>query len=795
MGLKLLNDNDVHNITSGQVIIELKSVIKELLENSLDASSTSIQITFKRFGLEGIEIVDNGDGIDEKDFENLCSKNYTSKLKNFDDLNSVKTLGFRGEALNSICNVCSLTISTTTSSMAPKGWEITYDENGNLVNKKLVNQSKGTTVKISDIFNNLPVRKLNLEKNYKKEFQHCISMLTSYVVFLTNCRILVNNIDITGKKKVILKTSGNKNIKDNIVNVFGSSGLLGLVEFSENFAVDNESEIRISGLVSKASIGDGRLTKDRQFIYINNRPVLFKRVTKLLNDVYKRFNSLQKPVFVLNISLDEFMIDVNVTPDKSIVLLSSKYENILIDQLESVLENFWDNGGTHYIPVDAAVSDNLFSQRNSGMRQVTLESFAFTQDSSDINIDIREDYEMYDDSKKQKEENEGKEEEDKDETTQNIESLIVNNDNIVDNLNNGQNINVSSSFMDNSCCGKIDIKGQLLDTTSDFIQKEERVAAYSINIEAADSKISFEEEEQSCKNISAKLLFVPSDEEIILPDKTWSSNQVDISSMIRIESCKVRITENDLKPASYGKQQFLTKECINNIKKSDLLDKELSEKLLGLSIHKNDFTNMRIVGQFNKGFVIVFKKDSDDILIVDQHASDEKYNFERLIEETTFESQPLVVPQKLDLSLIEKLTIMSNKEKFIKSGFKFKNNTATNLANDELDTDDVYLASLPYSKDTIFTIDDLNELIQLVKDNGHSATSLPRPSKVRAMFAMRACRSSIMIGQVLSDLKMQEIVKNLSTLDKPWNCPHGRPTMRHLVNIDKWNSFSSDYQL
>ncbi|ODQ46210.1 hypothetical protein PICMEDRAFT_18974, partial [Pichia membranifaciens NRRL Y-2026] len=208
---------------------------------------------------------------------------------------------------------------------------------------------------------------------------------------------------------------------------------------------------------------------------------------------------------------------------------------------------------------------------------------------------------------------------------------------------------------------------------------------------------------------------------------------------------------------------------------------------LGLSIHKNDFNNMKIVGQFNKGFIIVYKRDTDDILIIDQHASDEKFNFEKLIDETVFENQPLVVPQKIDLNTIERLTILNNLKIFEKNGFKFKTcvvgeegEVESEVEAEHFKREELYLTALPYSKNTIFDLKDLNELIQLVEEKGASTMSIPRPSKVRSMFAMRACRSSIMIGSSLSRLKMETVVQNLSALDKPWNCPHGRPTMRHL---------------
>ncbi|ODQ46211.1 hypothetical protein PICMEDRAFT_26699, partial [Pichia membranifaciens NRRL Y-2026] len=326
--LRRISKEDVHNITSGQVITDLNNIVKELVENSIDANSTSINVTFKKLGSEGLEVSDNGDGIKVEDFPNLCRKNYTSKLENFEKLIDVKTLGFRGEALNSICNVSQVSILTAEASKAPRGYDLTFDKEGDLVAQKLINQSKGTTIKINDIFKNLPVRRLHLEKHSRKEFQKCLQTLMSYLLILTNIRIIVYNVDASGKKKIMMKTAGNSFLKDNIINVYGATGLQGLEEIDLKIDLDEKYSIKITGLLSNSSIGSGRLSKDRQYLYINQRPVEFKKIMKLVNDVYKKFNYLQYPMVLLNLEIHEHLIDINVTPDKKTILMSNKYEMI-----------------------------------------------------------------------------------------------------------------------------------------------------------------------------------------------------------------------------------------------------------------------------------------------------------------------------------------------------------------------------------------------------------------------------------------------------------------------------------
>lgn len=816
MVLLPISKEDIHNITSGQVITELTSIVKELIENSIDADSTSISITFKNYGLEGLEVSDDGNGIREEDFKNLCLKNYTSKLENFENLVDVKTLGFRGEALNSICNICQVLVTTTIKNEAPKGHELSFDKNGELVCQKIVNHRKGTTIKISEIFKELPVRKLNMEKHYKREFQKCLSILTSYMIILTGIRIIVYNVDTSMKRKIMLKTSGNKLLKDNIVNVLGSTGLQGLKEIDEYIHLDDEHFVKVNGLLSSSSIGDGRLTKDRQYIFINKRPVDFKRILKLVNETYKKFNYLQVPVIVLNFEIHEHLIDINVTPDKRTILLSNAYENLLIKNLEILLETFWDNQGTYTIPVDDVYQDKIHS-RNVTLTQPKLESFALIQEpkieEEDIHIEIVERKSLRNSrviiSEKTNEYDSIPEDlDDVIEKPGDIESEEENNNNVelIDNAEI-QTSSQSSIRDESNNFEEGIIKSQLESSINVSVKSETENIDHD---SCCSSHDSFEQNNSGAENISNhenhtnKPLFLDNidslDLEDILNRPASRSMEEPEKSQFKTFNQKIRMSEHDLIFPKNKKRCILHENNSTgiNIKASDFTNREESEKLLGLSIHKQDFKNMHIIGQFNKGFVIVHKKDTDDILIVDQHASDEKFNFERLIEETTFENQPLVIPQKLDLNSIEKLTISSHLDIFEKNGFKFQfsnNNNDEKLESDDVKQEALYLTSLPYSKNTIFDLKDLNELIQLVEDRGTSSKRMPRPSKVRSMFAMRACRSSIMIGQSLNRSRMENIVQNLSLLDKPWNCPHGRPTMRHLVKINEWKPFDDDYKL
>jgi DNA mismatch repair protein PMS2 len=194
---------------------------------------------------------------------------------------------------------------------------------------------------------------------------------------------------------------------------------------------------------------------------------------------------------------------------------------------------------------------------------------------------------------------------------------------------------------------------------------------------------------------------------------------------------------------------------------------------------------MQVLGQFNLGFIIA--KLERDLFIVDQHAADEKFNFEHLARSTVLNQQPLLQPLNLELSPEEEVTVLMHMDIIRENGFLLEENPSAPPGKH------FRLRAIPYSKNITFGVEDLKDLISTLGDN-HGECSVASsyktsktdsicPSRVRAMLASRACRSSVMIGDPLRKNEMQKIVEHLADLESPWNCPHGRPTMRHLVDL------------
>ncbi|KAG8215650.1 hypothetical protein J3R82DRAFT_7521 [Butyriboletus roseoflavus] len=382
--IRAIDALSVHRITSGQVVIDLQTAVKELVENSLDAGATSIEVRFQNYGLKTIEVVDNGCGIAPKDYDNVALKHYTSKLSSFEDLSRVLTFGFRGEALSSLCALTDgLTITTATSSDAPMGTIIEMDRNGKMRSKCKIARQRGTTVMISTLFKPLPVRRKEFERNTKREFQKALNLLHAYALVpcaLENrgVRFTVSNQTEGGRKVIQFKTDGSSSIRTSVLAVWGSRALENIVDLDLSFDVETEKSvlrrvdpendislvtpIKVQGLISKFSVGAGRTSVDRQFFFVNGRPYNPGKVQKAINEVYRTFNVNQSPFVIANVILPTGACDINVSPDKRTIFLHS--ETNLVQALKTALETAFSSARLTY-DVTAQSSQTQVAQQHT----------------------------------------------------------------------------------------------------------------------------------------------------------------------------------------------------------------------------------------------------------------------------------------------------------------------------------------------------------------------------------------------------------------------------------------------
>ena len=190
----------IHRMCSGQVVVDLATAVKELVENAVDAGATTVEVRLKEYGWKSIEVVDNGKGVSPSEYDVLVKKYHTSKLVSFEHLDTVKSFGFRGEALSSLCEISSaFTVKTKTKSQAT-GTKIEYAPDGTVRFKSASACSLGTTVIVDGLFAALPVRRNEFKRTLKRQYAKMLSIIQAYALILTGVRVSCANMVGKGKK-------------------------------------------------------------------------------------------------------------------------------------------------------------------------------------------------------------------------------------------------------------------------------------------------------------------------------------------------------------------------------------------------------------------------------------------------------------------------------------------------------------------------------------------------------------------------------------------------------------------
>ncbi|XP_045687691.1 PMS1 protein homolog 1 isoform X2 [Phyllostomus hastatus] len=393
--MKQLSAATVRLLSSSQTITSVVSVVKELIENSLDAGATSIDVKLENYGFDKIEVRDNGEGIKATDAPVMAVKYYTSKISSHEDLENLTTYGFRGEALGSICCVAEVLITTRT---AADNFSTQYvlDGSGHIISQKPSHLGQGTTVTALKLFKNLPVRKqfYSTAKKCKDEIKKVLDLLISYGILKPDLRILfIHN------KAVIWQKSRVSDHKMALMSVLGTAVMGNMDSFQYH---SEESQIYLSGFLPKHDADHSFTslsTPERSFIFINNRPVHQKDILKLIRHYYNlkclKESTRLYPIFVLKIDVPTANVDVNLTPDKSQVLLQNKesvltaLENLMTTCYGSLPStNSYENKKTDVSSADIVVSntaetDVLFNKvesSGSNYSDVDTSSISFQND-------------------------------------------------------------------------------------------------------------------------------------------------------------------------------------------------------------------------------------------------------------------------------------------------------------------------------------------------------------------------------------------------------------------------------
>ena len=308
--IQLLSEDLINKIAAGEVIERPASVVKELMENSLDAKATSIIIEIENYGKDLISVRDNGEGMDETDARNSMVRHATSKIKDVQDLFSIHTLGFRGEALASIAAVSTMSI-TTKQQGRMEGFQITM-EAGRIIQEGIIGAEEGTTIQIKNLFFNTPARKKFL-KTDSVELRHIIDVIQRYA--LINHQV---SFRLLHQGNELINSPSMADLRSKVASIYGIKAA------KEMLGVQYDHEgIRIYGLVGKPS--QSRNDKSQQAIFVNKRWIKNEDISTAVYDAYHSLLFVNThPLLVLGLELDPARIDVNVHPTKSEIKIEQK---------------------------------------------------------------------------------------------------------------------------------------------------------------------------------------------------------------------------------------------------------------------------------------------------------------------------------------------------------------------------------------------------------------------------------------------------------------------------------------
>ena len=308
--IKQLDDILANKIAAGEVIERPANVVKELVENSIDANSNKIDVIIEEGGLNLIQVIDNGEGMVKEDALLCFSRHATSKIKDDQDLFCIQTLGFRGEAIPSIASISNFELKTSTGE---KGTTVIY-QYGKFISCDESDCKKGTDIKVKKLFQNVPAR-LNYIRSINAEFANIQTYLE---------RLSLSHPDISftliNNGKIVYKTNGNGNLLEVISNIYGLNVAKNMIPV--NFEDD---EFTVSGFISKIDIN--RASKNHIVTMVNSRVVKNKITTDSINNAYRRYLVDKRfPIAIVNIEIDPFLVDVNVHPSKLEVRFSKEYK-------------------------------------------------------------------------------------------------------------------------------------------------------------------------------------------------------------------------------------------------------------------------------------------------------------------------------------------------------------------------------------------------------------------------------------------------------------------------------------
>ena len=664
--IKILDESVSNIIAAGEVVENPASMIKEMIENSLDAKATVIKIEVFKGGTE-VKINDNGIGMDKEDTLLSIERHATSKISTKDDVFNLQTYGFRGEALASIAAVSKLTISTRTAA-SNTGYRI--GSYGGVVRKfEEISRNPGTEIEVRDLFYNTPARKKFLRKE-STEYNKIRDIVLKEALANTEVAFI---LELDGKATI--NTSG-RGIDNTILELFGKSVLRNLNKFEYGY-LGNVEILRSS--------------KDYIFTYINKRYVKSATIERAVIDGY--YTKLMKgkyPFAIIFFDIDPAEIDVNVHPSKKIVKFSN--DKAIHRQLkDSIDEFFYHNDRENWQP----------------------------------NIDLLK---------------------------QNIN--VENKDEKISNLFSDEIVKTDSQKF---------FSFETHDGNFSGVNSEADKDVASIVIEAETEK-NYSVEKSQDVNLEAAESTIT--EEKVIPKEMVLENKEDIDFSV---SYNERENENQYSGIPEVREEYIPQvEKEERYTNFNIEKSNEGYKVGTFEKHEGRQFDYNILGQIFDTYILVRK--NDELEIYDQHIIHERILYEELKDKfysKKLDSQQLLIPQKIEVTAVEKSIILENQETFSEFGFDI----------DQFSDNEMLLRAVPAFDFREDVKNVFHKLLEDLKDENEI-----KDLRENIIISM-SCKGAVKAGQKLDMGEMQNMVRRLHEVGK-YTCPHGRPIIVKLTKND-----------
>ena len=796
----LLDELTINKIAAGEVIERPASVIKEMVENSIDAGATNITVEIKNGGISYIKVSDNGKGIAQDDLEIAFERHATSKIRSADDLNTVTSMGFRGEALASIAAIANVEMISKTQEQ-DIGYRVVV-EAGDVLEKEETAAPVGTTITVKNLFFNTPVRYKFLKKDYT-ESGYIEDVITR--IALVNPNIAFKLIN-TGK--TVIQTNGDGELKNVIYSIYGKDIANGIMEVNYKY-----EDLNIIGVIGKPEIA--RSNRSNQLFFVNKRYIKDKILTSATEQAYKGLIPIGKFGFVvLNIEMNPAKVDVNVHPAKLEVRFEEEnkvfqaiYHAIKDTLLKSELVANTEKKPEIDNPVFGTNRNLTFEERLKNIRENKKENtgglFSFrknaekqiedyTEQESKIKTNnILED--IYESKQKEKlVENISEKEQEKDEE-KDIKSSV------------GEPINTADVLTQlRQMKEKLEKEVQLKsDSNIEGLKENSEVYNLKSKKENLEEKTTAEFnklENTDMANISDEQLEDKQINENIEQNK--QQNEIIEKTSEAIENLKNPEIDNEFKQVKQKMEKLqdtpqvvtedfneMYKKLFGTLPVEDKEEPKKDQDNTAVDIIKDNVSMFENVEEYQKPvykFIgIVFKtyiilEMNDEMYILDQHAAHERIMYEKVKQnyysQKNKDSQMLLLPDIITLTHKEMDIAKENMEMFEQAGFSLE----------EFGENTIKLTGVP----TVCIDLDTKELFLETLDEINTVARTAKQEKEEKFIATVACKAAVKANMALTSQEVESLMDKLLKLPNPFTCPHGRPTVIKMSKYDIERKFA-----